>query len=90
MNRCILVFKRLSNHMYFTTNGDKRFSKTNSSDPRQRVLLNQVWSEFRVRGCLTKHSQHFAIEQLIESGVKFFTGPGLVTCLVCAFDGHSW
>ena len=26
--------------MHFITNGFKRFSKTNSSDPRQRVLLS--------------------------------------------------
>ena len=33
----------LSNYLYFITNGSKRFSKTNSTDPRQRVFLrNQI------------------------------------------------
>ena len=35
----ILLLKHLSNHMHFITNGYKRFSKTNSTDPWQRVPL---------------------------------------------------
>ena len=38
----IIVFyfyNNLSTHMHFITNGYKRFSKTNSTDPRQRVPL---------------------------------------------------
>ena len=36
----ILLLKYLSNRMHFTTNGyKKRFSKTNSADPRQPVPL---------------------------------------------------
>ena len=36
---CILFFQYLSTHMHFITNGCKHFSKTNSTDPRQRVPL---------------------------------------------------
>ena len=39
MDHFILLVKYLSNHMHFITNGYKHFSKTNSSDPRQRVPL---------------------------------------------------
>ena len=39
MDHYILLLKHLSNHMHFITNGYKRFSKTNSTDPRQRVPL---------------------------------------------------
>ena len=39
VDHCILLLKHLSNHMHFITNGYKRFSKTNSTDPRQRVPL---------------------------------------------------
>ena len=35
----ILLLNYLSNHMHFKTNGFKRFLKTNSTDPRQRVPL---------------------------------------------------
>ena len=35
----ILLLKYLSNHMHFITNGYKCFEKTNSTDPRQCVLL---------------------------------------------------
>ena len=35
----ILLLKYLSNHMHFVINVYKRFSKTNSTDPRQRVPL---------------------------------------------------
>ena len=31
------ICKYLSNHMHFITDGFKRFSKTNSTDPGQRV-----------------------------------------------------
>ena len=40
MDHCILLSKHLSNHMHFITNGYKRFLKTNSTDPRQRVPLS--------------------------------------------------
>ena len=36
---CILLLKHLSNRMHFVTNGYERFSKTNSTDPRQGVPL---------------------------------------------------
>ena len=36
----ILLLKYLSNRVHFVTTGYKRFSKTNSTDPRQRVPLN--------------------------------------------------
>ena len=36
----ILLLQHLSTHMHFVTNAYKRFSKTNSTDPRQRVPLN--------------------------------------------------
>ena len=36
---CILLLNNLSNHMQFIANGYKRFFKTNSTDPRQRVPL---------------------------------------------------
>ena len=39
VDQYILLLKYLSNHMRFITNGYKRFSKTNSTDPRQRVPL---------------------------------------------------
>ena len=39
VDHCILLLKHLSNHMHFVTNGQKHFSKTNSTDPRQRVPL---------------------------------------------------
>ena len=39
VDHCILLLKHLSNHMHFITNGYKRFSKTNSTDPWQRVPL---------------------------------------------------
>ena len=35
----ILLLKYLYNHMDSITNGYKRFSSTNSTDPRQRVPL---------------------------------------------------
>ena len=44
----ILLLKYLSNHMHFKTNGYKRFPKTNSTDPRQRVPLSKaviLWIE---------------------------------------------
>ena len=37
VDHCILLLQHLSTHMHFITNGYKRFSKTNSTDPRQRV-----------------------------------------------------
>ena len=39
MDHYILLLKYLSNHMHFIANGYKRFSETNSTDPRQRVPL---------------------------------------------------
>ena len=42
----ILLLKYLSNHMHFVINVYKRFSKTNSTDSRQRVPL--------IIGCLTR------------------------------------
>ena len=43
VNHYILLLKYLSNHnMQFITNGYKRFSKTNSTDLRQRVPLNML------------------------------------------------
>ena len=39
---CILLLQHLSTLMHFTTNGYKRFSGTNSTDPRQRVPLRMV------------------------------------------------
>ena len=39
MDHCILLLQHLSNNMHFITNGHKRFSKTNSTNPRQRVPL---------------------------------------------------
>ena len=39
MDHCIILVQHLSNHMHLITNGYKRFSKTNSTDPRQRVPL---------------------------------------------------
>ena len=44
MDHCILLLNHLSNHMHFITNGYKRFSKTNSTDLRQRVPLNNLTS----------------------------------------------
>ena len=41
VDHCILLFKHLSTHMHFITNGNKRFSKTNSTDPRQRVPVRK-------------------------------------------------
>ena len=40
----LILLKFLYNHIYayFKTNGYKRFSKTNSTDPRQRVPLNHT------------------------------------------------
>ena len=38
---CILLLQHLSTHVHFITNGYKRFSKTNSTDSRQRVPLNK-------------------------------------------------
>ena len=40
VDHCILLLNHLSNHMHFITNGYKHFSKTNSTDPRQRVPLS--------------------------------------------------
>ena len=34
MDHYILLLNYLSNHLHFITNGFKRFSKTNSTDPR--------------------------------------------------------
>ena len=39
MDHCILLLQHLPTHMHFITTGYKRFSKTNSTDPRQRVPL---------------------------------------------------
>ena len=39
VDHCILLLQHLSNHMHFLTNGYRCFSKTNSTDPRQRVPL---------------------------------------------------
>ena len=39
VDHCIQHLQYLSTHMHFITNGYKRFSKTNSTDPRQRVPL---------------------------------------------------
>ena len=36
------TFKTSFDHMHLITNGFKRFSKTNSSDPRQRVPLTTL------------------------------------------------
>ena len=47
---CILLLQHLSSHMHFIVNGYRLFSKTNSTDPRQRVPLTNrcplaaVWS----------------------------------------------
>ena len=42
VDHCILLLKHLSKHMHLKKkNGYKRFSKTNSTDPRQRVPLRQ-------------------------------------------------
>ena len=43
MDHCILLLQHLSTHyMHFIKNGYKRFSKTNSTDPRQRVPLTEL------------------------------------------------
>ena len=42
VDHCILLLKHLSNRVHFITNGYKRFSRTNSTDPRQRVPLIQI------------------------------------------------
>ena len=44
MDHYILLLKYLSNHMHSITIGYIRFSKTNSTDPRQRVPLNKAIS----------------------------------------------
>ena len=49
MDHCILLLKHLSNHMHFITNGYKRFSKTNSTDPRQRLM--QISIKVEVQFC---------------------------------------
>ena len=41
VDHSILLFNHLFYHVHFITNGYKRFSKTNSTDPRQRVPLTQ-------------------------------------------------
>ena len=48
VDHCIPLLKHLSKHrpMHFITNGYKRFSKTNSTDPRQRVPL--TWQAIRL------------------------------------------
>ena len=38
----VIFVKYLFNHMHFITNGFKRFSKTNLSNPRQRVPLSSL------------------------------------------------
>ena len=43
---CILLLKYLYNHMHFKTNGYKSFSKTNSTDPGQRVPLIQTVNQY--------------------------------------------
>ena len=51
----ILLLNYLSNHLHFITNGSKCFSKTNSTDPRQRVPLTQCllrWEQKTVKGLL--------------------------------------
>ena len=40
MGHCVLLLQHISTHMHFIKNGYKRFSKTNSTDPRQCVPLN--------------------------------------------------
>ena len=45
MNHCILLLQHLPNHMHFITPGYKRFSKTNLTDPRQRVKC--YWDRLR-------------------------------------------
>ena len=42
VDHCILLLQHLSTQMHFITNGYKRFSKTNSFDPRQRVPLSRA------------------------------------------------
>ena len=42
MDHYILFLQHLSTHMRFITNGYKRFSKTNSPDPRQRAPLSDA------------------------------------------------
>ena len=39
VDHCNLLLQHLSIHMHFVTNGYKRFSKTKSTNPRQRVPL---------------------------------------------------
>ena len=58
---CIIVLlKHLSNHcMHFITNSHKRFSKTNSTEPRQRVPLStnlsfQIGFEAGIRSDLSE------------------------------------
>ena len=41
MDHCILLLQHLSTHQHFIKNSYKRFSNTNSTDPRQRVPLNK-------------------------------------------------
>ena len=59
VDHCILLLKYLSDHnMYLITNGYKRFSKTNSTDPRQRVPLNLPPIDFTARLQLNPNCSH--------------------------------
>ena len=68
MDQYILLLKHFSNQMHFITNDYKRFSKTNSIDPRQRVSLTG-YSNYSPRPTRHMHVQtprrHF-VGQIFE------------------------
>ena len=51
-----LLLQHLSINMHFTTNDYKRFSKTNSTDPRQRVPLNNVSLHYVIMWQMYSHN----------------------------------
>ena len=61
VDHCFLLLNCLSNHIHFVTNGFKRFSKTNSTDPRQRVPLRlnpftlKMWTHIWIKFHITYH-----------------------------------
>ena len=65
VDHCILLLQHLSNHMLLITNGYTHFSKTNSTDPRQRVPLIP-WKPYICAAALISISKisHWGLLQL--------------------------
>ena len=74
MDDCILLLQHLSTRMHFITNGHKRFSKTNSTDPRHATCS---FNRNKPRG-LSNHGDFISMVNHLKIGPN-----GHSQCAIC-------